>query len=119
MKKITRLYTGSDGQSHFEEIELPLDKDGMGADQQSIPLKAEEIYFRESENAQGGGDLLGWHKAPRRQFYIMLGGTLEIEVSDGSKRLFKAGDIFLAEDTTGKGHLSRAVNRRAAIIPLS
>ena len=118
MIKITRLYTGTDGESHFEEIDLPPGKDGMDADQQTIPLKAMEIYFRESKNVPGGGDLLGWHKAPRRQLYIMLGGTLEIEVGDGSKRLFKAGDVFLAEDTTGRGHLSRAVNRRAAIIPL-
>jgi len=119
MKKITRLYTGPDGESHFDDIDLPLGDDGMGADQQTVPLKAMEIYFRESKNAPGGGDLLGWHRAPRRQLYIMLGGTLEIEVSDGTKRLFKAGDVFLAEDTTGRGHLSRAVNRRAAIIPLA
>ena len=26
--KITRLYTGSDGESHFEDIEIPLEDSG-------------------------------------------------------------------------------------------
>ena len=118
MKKITRLYTGPDGESHFEDIELPLDENPIGADIHTKPIKATEISFRESVNVEGGGDHMGWHNAPRRQMYIMLGGSLEIEVGDGTKRLFKTGDVFLAEDTTGRGHLSRAINRRAAIVPL-
>jgi hypothetical protein len=118
MKKITRLYTGADGESHFDEIELPLDDNPEGADIHTKPLKAIEISFRESVNVEGGGDRMGFHRAPRRQLYIMLGGTLEIEMFDGTKRLFKAGDIFLADDTTGRGHLSRATNRKAAIIPI-
>jgi hypothetical protein len=119
MKKITRLYTGEDGESHFEEIELPLDDKFGDVDQQTMPLKALEVCFRESTEEVGYGDKIGWHNAPCRLLYIILGGTLEIEVGDGSKRLFEAGDIFMAEDTTGRGHLSRARNRRAAIIPLA
>ena len=34
---------------------------------------------------------------------------MEIEVGDGSKRILRGGDVLLAEDTTGKGHISRAV----------
>ena len=36
-------------------------------------------------------------------------GEVEIEVGDGSKRILRGGDVLLAEDTTGKGHISRAV----------
>ena len=40
---------------------------------------------------------------------IMLQGEVEIETSDGTVRRLGAGDILLAEDTTGKGHRSRSV----------
>jgi quercetin dioxygenase-like cupin family protein len=117
MKKITRLYTGADGESHFDEIQVDVYQTEGGFDILTKPIKVSEFFFRESLSFAGDGDNMGWHGAPRRQFYVMLGGTLEIEVGDGTKRLFKAGDVFLAEDTTGRGHLSRAVNRRALIIP--
>jgi hypothetical protein len=52
----------------------------------------------------------GWrteHQAPRRQFLVFLSGTAAIETSDGETRYFQAGDVLLAEDTTGKGHASK------------
>ena len=52
-----------------------------------------------------------WHNAPERQYVIMLQGEVEIETSDGTMRRLGAGDILLAEDTTGKGHRSRSVGR--------
>ena len=70
-------------------------------------LPATGIALRET----GPDYEFGWHNAPRRQFVIMLsGGAVEIEVGDGSRRRLHAGDILLAEDTTGRGHISRAVD---------
>jgi len=40
---------------------------------------------------------------------VNLEGEVEIEVGDGTKRILRSGDILLAEDTTGQGHISRAV----------
>ena len=48
-------------------------------------------------------------------------GAVEIEVGDGTKRILGTGDILLAEDTTGQGHISRAVAgkpRRSLFITL-
>ena len=39
-----------------------------------------------------------------------LDGAVEITVGSGEKRVLEAGEVFLAEDTTGQGHISRAVN---------
>ncbi len=36
-------------------------------------------------------------------------GSVEITVSDGNKRVFNPGSVVLLEDTTGPGHISRAV----------
>ena len=38
--------------------------------------------------------------------------SIEIEVGDGTKRRLGTGEILLAEDTTGRGHISRAVGAR-------
>jgi hypothetical protein len=55
------------------------------------------------------GDVIDWHVAPRRQYVINLSGQSEVEIGDGTKLLFGPGDIFLADDTTGRGHISRVV----------
>ena len=40
---------------------------------------------------------------------VNLEGEVEIEVGDETKRILRTGEILLAEDTTGQGHISRAV----------
>jgi quercetin dioxygenase-like cupin family protein len=55
------------------------------------------------------GTVLDWHAAPRRQYVITLSGRGEIEVSGGKKIPLEPGHILLAEDTTGKGHITRAI----------
>lgn len=40
---------------------------------------------------------------------VNLEGEVEIEVGDDTKRILRTGEILLAEDTTGQGHISRAV----------
>lgn len=102
--KITRVYTGADGKSHFEDIEVPL-KDGGKAGFMSELMKATGVVFRETDGSYN----FDFHNAPRRQYVVNLEGEVEIEVGDGTKRILRSGDILLAEDTTGQGHISRAV----------
>ncbi|MFC1899965.1 hypothetical protein ACFLYN_00045 [Chloroflexota bacterium] len=105
--KATRMYTGEDGESHFDDIDISLDDSGE-MDRRSELIKATGIIFRET----GGEYDLNWHNAERRQFVINLEGSVEIVLGDGSSRILGPGDILLAEDTTGKGHISRAVNNQ-------
>ena len=56
---------------------------------------------------------LSWHCAPRRQYSISLSGQVEIEVGDGTKARVGPGDIVLAEDLTGQGHITRVVGHGA------
>jgi quercetin dioxygenase-like cupin family protein len=111
-----RIYTGPDKISHFEQVELELDQGSVSA--QSSPVAAQNIMF----GHQPGGLELDWHPAPRRQFVIVLDGEIEIEASDGEVRRFGPGMIFLADDTTGKGHILRGVGsseRHIALVPLA
>ncbi len=106
--KVTRLYTGRDGESHFQDVDIPLGPGDDPGELLSERLKASGIIFRETT----GGYDLAFHNAPRRQYVITLAGEAEITVGDGTKRIFRPGDILLAEDTTGHGHITRAVNNQ-------
>lgn len=100
--KFTRLFTGNDGQSHFEEGTIEFSDSIIG--KMSNPIAVDHICFGEvSDTAE-----IPWHNPPVHQFVIMLHGAMEIEVGDGSKRTFNVGDVLLAEDVTGQGHITRA-----------
>ncbi len=102
--KLTRIFTGDDGKSHFDDIEYDLSPSGIGFLSETIPAKG--MVLRETP-----GDYdLDFHPAPRRQFIINLDAAVEITVGDGTKRVIGPGELFLAEDTTGQGHISRAVD---------
>lgn len=113
--KIVRLYTGEDGESHFEEIDV--DWKPAGAAETSPTQAATGIFFRRAP----AGHVQEWHPAPRRQYVITLSGQAEIEISDGTVRRFGPGDLVLAEDVTGRGHITRAVGNEPRVyvtIPL-
>jgi hypothetical protein len=55
------------------------------------------------------GRVNDWHTAPRRQYVITLSGRGEIEVAGGKKISLEPGHIELAEDLTGKGHVTKVV----------
>lgn len=101
--KIVRLYTGNDQQSHFEEIELPFGGNRAILTTDSRP--ASEAVFR----CAPAGTVIDRHPAPRRQFVVTLSGQWDIELGDGSSRRFRRGDVMLADDLTGQGHVSRVV----------
>ena len=101
---IVRIYTGSDNRSHFEDIKIPLRATGKIGFISDL-MKATGVVFRET----GGDYNYDFHTAPRRQYVVNLEGEVEIEVGDGTKRILRSGDVLLAEDTTGQGHISRAV----------
>jgi len=109
---IVRLYTGSDGESHLEELDL------AAHPELSAMHGTTGIQFRTAEP----GRFSDWHNAPRRQYVITLAGGVEIGLGDGTVRRFGPGDVLLAEDLTGKGHTTRVVgegDRLIATVPLS
>lgn len=121
MPKIWRVYSGSDGKSHISELPLAMKPfvDTEGAHGETTPMQsATGIAFRVSPP----GYVLGWHCAPRRQYSIALAGTAEIEVGDGTVARVGPGDVVLAEDLTGQGHITRVVGQEPrfyAIVPLT
>lgn len=96
---ITRMFTGPDGLTHFEETNLP-----FGAAMEKVT----GVSFRRSPGPpkSGGPAAEGFtfHTAPHRRYVVTLSGQAEIEASGGGRFVADVNHILLAEDLTGKGH---------------
>jgi len=113
---VTRIFTGADGKTHTEQIDMKLAAGG-GSGELSEMIKVTGLQFRR----QAPNYFQDWHAAPRRQYVITLSGQGEVELDGGKKIPLGPGHILLAEDVTGKGHISRGVgseDRISLFIPL-
>jgi len=114
--QVVRIFTGSDQQSHFEDIILKFSGEPTMLATETHPAKT--IAFRSSAR----GTVLDWHPAPRRQYVITISGQWEIVCGDGTTRRFKPGDVMLADDLTGQGHIARVMGDQPHIfitVPLA
>ena len=115
MIRCIRIWTGSDGNSHFEEGVIDL-HDGVRGDSLSLAVGATNISFQETRS----GGSFEWHKDPVPRFVITLSGVLEFETRGGERFTIRPGDILLAEDNTGTGHRWKLIGeepwRRAYVV---
>jgi hypothetical protein len=103
-----RIYVDASGESHFEDAVMPLATADLAPPMRpvavSAPLPAARLLHLQAPQEL---DANAWHTAPKRQFFYLLKGWVEITVSDGETRRLEPGDILLVEDTHGKGHAAR------------
>ena len=93
---IVRIYTGQDGQTHFEDLPLPAEES------HNVALQAgANLVFRRFP-ADYWSD---WHTAPRRQYIFILVGQMEIGIGDGTTRRFGPGDV--SSPTTSPARATR------------
>ena len=110
--KIIRVFTGDDGESHFEDItpeEMSTIVNRLGPGDITLGLRPSPSFS-------------DYHNAPRRQYVVNLSGTAEFEAADGTKVQMEPGDILVAEDLTGHGHIARSLGdtpRASLAIPLA
>jgi hypothetical protein len=113
---VTRLYAGPDGQTHAEDIPLKFSGNPSSEVAKLMNNVGAEIHRAPP------GTVQDWHTAPRRQYVITLSGHGEIELAGGKKIAVDPGHIELAEDLTGKGHITRVIgseDRVTIAIPLA
>jgi quercetin dioxygenase-like cupin family protein len=90
---------------------------GQGTELSTV-VPARNVQFRRTNKDYN----LDWHPAPARQFVVTLSGESEVELEGGKKIRLGPGNILLAEDTTGQGHISRAIGtgeRISLFIPIA
>jgi quercetin dioxygenase-like cupin family protein len=113
---IIRIYTGSDGASHFEEIE-PRWTPRSDQSEAAELIPGSGIQMRRFDPSRSNP----WHHAPGRAAVFTLSGAVDIKIGDGSVRRLGPGDILIAEDVTGQGHVTREVGpepRVSIFVPL-
>ena len=93
---IKRIYTGTDGLSHVEE--LPIDAKTVLEKVTGAEVRVSEPRFSD------------WHPGPQRQYIINLAGHGELEVAEGKVDL-PPGSIEFIDDLTGKGHTTRVLDK--------
>jgi uncharacterized cupin superfamily protein len=108
MKSYTKVVRTDDGGSRFEDAELRLTEqrivDGVPPMFTGGLSASAAVTFLRSADFDSDP-----HPAPREQWVVMLRGAIEVEVSDGARRRFQAGDLVFVADTTGRGHVTVAV----------
>ena len=82
--------------------------------------------FAEIANNVGLGDVtvnrmespsfVDYHTVPRRQYLVNLSGIAEFETADGSVRRLVPGDVLVAEDLTGHGHIARSIGDEFRVV---
>src|SRR5262245_20327952 len=106
--KCLRIFADSNGETHMEDIDITLQPRKLFKDNpplrlsQNLPASWYNICYVPT----GMGEV-DWHNPPQRFLVLWLTGEVEFETSDGDIRRLPAGSVVLAEDTTGKGHISR------------
>jgi hypothetical protein len=111
---ITRFFTGPDGLTHAEDIVVKFAPGGGVYDL----LANSGAQLRRTPP----GRVNDYHTASRREYVITLSGHAELVLSGGQTIQAGPGSIELAEDLTGKGHITRTVgteDRVAILIPVS
>jgi hypothetical protein len=103
-----RIYATPDGESHFDEVDVPTTKLLVHPD--AIPFEVSASYQASRVRLTcipAGVREVSWHTVPEPNLTVRLDGSVEYETSDGETRHVPAGSFVLVEDTHGKGHLSR------------
>jgi hypothetical protein len=102
---MTRLFTGPDNLTHSEEVPIDFPR-GVS---KLLPITSGELHLA------APGNVIDWHRAPRRQYVITLTGHAELEVAGGKKIAVGPGHVDLVEDTTGKGHITKVTGTEERI----
>ena len=112
-----RMYSGTDGKSHFEELEQ-----NAGSKLFLTSLPAKTLVFKNDMNRE---DLHGWHNAPRRQWCITLSGWVEIGIGDvqrgegaWTKDIERQSDLLSSRPAAVLGRLAKDCGAFVNLIPL-
>src|SRR3974377_617632 len=105
---VLRIFADANGETHMEDVEITLQPRNLFKDNPPLCLSDNlAASWCNICHVPMGMCEVGWHNPPQRLLVLWLTGEVEFETSDGDIRRLAAGSVVLAEDTTGKGHISR------------
>ena len=114
--KYIKVFTDEEGETHFEDVEIELESAEFAPPAPPINLSSYNPATQYAFCLFPSGWFGDWHPVPQRRIFFILSGESEAQVSDGEVRRFGPGSILLAEDTWGKGHLSRVLGSKDMVV---
>ena len=111
-----RVYSDDDGESRFETVEVAFQEVDYAPPANPVFLSDLEATTKVGFLMVSPGPAGDWHPTPVTQYVVVVSGEMEITVSDGEKRRFKPGQVFLVTDKTGKGHYSENVSSEPLVL---
>jgi hypothetical protein len=103
---VFHLHGDASGDTHLRVLDFPVRETYAGVVRGLTDIPATTIGFGEFVERKPDA---GVHQAPRRQFLVVLQGTLELVTTLDQRELLQPGDVLLADDDGTKGHISRDV----------
>lgn len=107
MVSLLRIYADSTGESHFENLDVSYQAADFVPPAPPVLMSPSQPATDHSFERLHPGWQGDWHPVPQRLLAVYLSGSGEMTASDGEVRALLPGTVLLAEDTTGKGHVSR------------
>ena len=104
----SKLVSASDGSTYFEDDSLvwnPFETTNGTALATDL-LEASNVGFL----TLPAGSRSDWHPAPRKQYVMVLIGTMEVIAGNNESRVFTPGSVLLVTDTEGQGHKTNALH---------
>ncbi|MEY8144662.1 cupin [Falsihalocynthiibacter sp. CO-5D18] len=102
--KFQRLYCDSEGESHWEDIDVTLEERSFAPPAHDIEISEPELVKKTMFLRLKSGWNEPIHPTPVAQKLICLAGTVRVTASDGEARDIGPGDVWHMEDKRGKGH---------------
>ena len=114
--KFVRLYVDEAGESHMEDDDLAIKSSAFAPPAPPLGVSTMEPAAGWRFLHLPAGWVGEWHPSPERMWIFCLHGDMEFQTSDRTARLVEPGNAMLLEDTAGKGHRSRVIGDRDALL---
>jgi hypothetical protein len=106
--RCVRIFADAHGETHMEDADITLQPRKLFKDNPPFGISDNlATSWCHIAHVPAGMCAVDWHNPPQRLLVFWATGEVEFETSDGDIRRLAAGSVVLAEDTTGKGHLTR------------
>jgi quercetin dioxygenase-like cupin family protein len=114
--KYTKIFTNEDEETHFTDVEIKFESDNFAPPAPPLNRSPYNPATQYAFLLFPSGWFGDWHPTPCKQIFFILSGECEVQVSTGELRRFSPGSIILAEDTWGKGHVSKVVGSMDMVV---
>lgn len=104
--KAMRVFSGTDGESHLQEIEIPTIP--VGPNMASRPMPVSDLHFMRMHP----NNLVDYHNAPwvtGPRVVVVMSGMTEFDCGNGEVHRAGPGSVTFFDNFDGRGHISRVL----------